>query len=247
MSARRIFAIVCAVFVLLLPANAGAQTDAPVYVYIPLVASGVDQGPEMVQFRSCGGTNNSIPLQFQEVRVGSLTALSENCTGGQTYPGPIANLNEAVVLGGYYMGELNWHSVPSLTLIEGQDAIFEMTFAKGDSSPSTYLNVRERDGGLSIDQGGVVITEPTTIEGWDISFHLDAVRPYIKLAYEDGRKIWVALEDNGSLWAEIRTPKIVTGEGRYAWGIWYEALQNEGQIPSELADYIFDRYPLNGN
>ncbi len=245
MNTFRIVAVVLVAFALLLPTSVGAESDAPYTVFVPLAMAAGTEGPEMVQFRSCGGVNG-VPLQFQEVPVGNFSALSEDCEGGTPYPGPLTSEGWATVLGGYYMGELNWHSVPSLILIEGQDAIFEMTFAKGDSSPSTYLNVRERDGGLSIDQGGVVITEPTTIEGWDISFHLDAAKPYIQLSYEDGRLIWVTLQDNGSLWAEIRTPRVVTGDSLYAWGIWFEACKGEFPSLEDITSrFTLDRYQLS--
>jgi hypothetical protein len=248
MLAFRVFSVVFVVFALLLPASVGAESNAPVHVYIPLVAGGIDQGPEMVQFRSCGGYGRL--LQFKEVLVGDLSALSEDCEGGSPYPSPIAGENEGVALGGYYIGALNWHIVPQLGLYYDQDVQFEVTLASGGSSPSTYINVNVRDGKLSIDQGGVVFTSPTTIEGWDISFYLEAIRPYIEFA-QGRHTIWVVLEDShGIIWVEIQTPRVIDdsepGQVRKAWGAWYEALQNESQIP-ELADYIFDRYPLNGN
>lgn len=249
MSRIKIFVPVLLFVVALLPANAGAEGDASSVVYLPLAMS-VASGPELVQFRSCGGYGKQ--LQFQEVSVGTLTALTEECEGGNPYPAPIAGEGEGVALGGYYIGELNWHIVPHLGLYYNQDVQFKLMLGFGGAQPP-YLEVDIRDGQLHVAKGDVVYTEDTVVDAWNLSFYLEAVRPYVELR-QGAHTIWIVQEDaHGILWVEVQTPRVVDDTGPEeiadAWGVWYEACLNEGEIPSgeALEEFVLNRYPLNGN
>ncbi len=250
----KLFAFALVALMLLLPTSAGAQDS--VNIYLPLAMSGGEStGPAMIQFRSCGGLDGN-PLQYKEVPVGELTALSEECTGGEAYPGPIAGENEGVALGGWWWKDYNWHLVPHMAKFYDQDVQFHVNMGYG-GAPPPYLSVNIQNGALNVFRGNEVYTETTTIEGWELTFHLDGVKPYVQFT-RDLNKIWVVMDDpRGIVWVEVQTPKVelieVTVDPQSenepqppAWGTWYYA-QCRGHLPSldELEAFILARYQFN--
>ncbi len=243
----KVFAFVLVAAVLLLPTAAGAEDSGLSYTYLPIaLGGGQSSGPDLVQFRSCGGYDG-IPLQFKQVPVGPLTALSEECTGGEAYPAPIANENEGVVLVGYFWSETNWSLSVHLTKWLGMDQQFQVNMGTR-GSPPPYLSVNALDGELKVFRGSETFTETTVIDGWTFTPHLDAVRPYVEFK-RDQTTIWIAIDETGSLWVEVQTPEVeLTAQDQEPhWGAWYYTLCN-GHLPSleELeTEYIIARYPFS--
>lgn len=249
----RVLTIVLLAILILLPNSAGAQEGSSNTIYIPIaLKDGVVAGPAMVQFRSCGGYDG-IPLQYKEVPVGELTALTEECTGGEAYPSPIAQLNEGVAIGGYKWESYNWHLVPHVGLFYDDvlqkyvDTQFMVNMGYG-GAPPPYLSTYVKDGSLYVIDGNQVYTQTSTIEGWELTFHLDEAKPYVMFT-RDLNTIWIVMDDaNGILWVEVQTPDVeisAQDESPQAWGTWFYALCN-GHLPTlevmEEEHFIIARY-----
>lgn len=254
----RFYAFVFVASMLLLPTSVGAQDSVLSYTYLPIaMGGGASSGPDLIQFRSCGGYDG-IPLQYQEVPVGELTALTEQCSGGESYPGPIAGDNEGVAVGGYWWKDYNWHLVPHIGKFYDQDVQFHVNMGIG-GAPPPYLSVNIQNGQLNVFRGSEVYTSTIAIEDWEVTFHLNEAKPYV-LFTRDLSKIWVVMDrDDGILWIEVQTPrvKLLTttmdiSRGDVSqppgWGVWYYA-QCHGHMPSldvmESEHYIIARYPFN--
>lgn len=243
----RSIAFVLVVFILLLPTTAGAEDDGLSYTYIPIaMRGGTGSGPSLVQFRSCGGYDGT-PLQYKEVPVGPLTALTETCSSGEAYP-ELAVENEGAVLVGYFWAETQWTLSTHLTKWLGMDQQFQVNMGTR-GSPPPYLSVNALQGELEVFRGSQTFTETTVIDGWTFTPHLDADRPYVEFT-RDQSIIWIAIDETGSLWVEVQTPDLeLTSQDQEppAWGAWYYA-QCQGHLPSleEIeAEYIIARYPFN--
>jgi len=127
-------------------------------------------------------------------------------------------------------------------------------------APPPYLSTYVKDGALYVINGEQVYTNTTTIEGWELTFHLDAAKPYVQFT-RDLNTIWVVMDDaDGILWVEVQTPRVELMTTTMslsqdedapqppAWGTWYYA-QCHGHLPSlevmETEHYIIARYPFN--
>lgn len=247
---RRIpaFTILSLLILALLPAQARAEGGTSNIVYLPLAMS-MPSEPGMIQFRSCGGYNN-VALQFKEVHVGPLSALSEGCEGGDAYPEPISEYNQGVALGGYYWPEYNWHVVPHIGRYYDVDVQFHVNFGIG-GAPPPYLSVNVREGKLNVFRGDEVYTSTTTVDGWTITFHPEASKPYVQFQ-RDQNIVWIVLDELDLLWVEVRISKAslsaVSDSGYPAWGTWHYALTHDGQLPPSLQaleEYIIARYDFD--